>query len=312
MDWLTLALVVAGLTVFEAVSSIDNAVINADVLSTVGPRARRFFITWGMLSAVFLVRGLLPWFIVFLALPSLGFVGSLTATFSSDPTVIAAVARSAPILLMGGGVFLIFLFCHWLFLERKNHGLFAECFFERQAAWFYALVSVILAGIVWYALQLNPLVAFGAVVGSTAFFIVHGFRHQAEATERTLHNSSLTDVGKIMYLEVIDLSFSIDGVLGAFAFTLSVPLILLGNGLGAVIVRQLTIANIERVRRYLFLKNGAMYSVLVLGLVMVAEGFGIHIPQWFAPVATFLIIGYFVQKSRRVVATADAVPALSV
>jgi uncharacterized protein len=109
----------------------------------------------------------------------------------------------------------------------------------------------------------------------------------------------MSDVSKILYLEVIDSTFSIDGVLGAFAFTLSVPLILFGNGIGAIIVRQMTIGNIERIKKYIFLKNGAMYSILVLGGIMVADGFGYHIPPWLSPVVTFGIIGYFFLKSRQ-------------
>jgi hypothetical protein len=70
----------------------------------------------------------------------------------------------------------------------------------------------------------------------------------------------MSDLSKVFYLEVIDATFSIDGVIGAFAFTLSVPLILVGNGLGAIVVRELTVRNIERIRRYRYLKNGAMYS----------------------------------------------------
>jgi hypothetical protein len=97
---------------------------------------------------------------------------------------------------------------------------------------------------------------------------------------------------------MIDMTFSIDGVLGAFAFTLSVPLIILGNGVGAVLVRQVTIGNIERIKRYRFLKNGAMYSILVLGLVMIADAFAVHIPAWVSPVATFAIVGFFMVKSR--------------
>lgn len=299
MEIFSAVLVVLGLVLFETVSSIDNAVINAEVLSTMGQKARRFFLTWGIFLAVFVVRGILPWLIVFATIPSLGLFGSLTATFSNDPAVTAALQSSAPILLMGGGVFLLFLFLHWLFLEAKHYGLRAECFFMEQGAWFYALVSMLLMGIVWYALRENPMLAFGAVVGSTAFFITHGFRQHAEETERKLLGSgSMSDWSKVMYLEVIDTTFSIDGVLGAFAFTLSVPLILLGSGIGAIIVRQLTLANIDRVKKYVYLKNGAMYSVLCLGLVMIAEGFHVSIPEWLAPTLTFLIIGYFFQKSR--------------
>jgi hypothetical protein len=108
----------------------------------------------------------------------------------------------------------------------------------------------------------------------------------------------MSDIGKILYLEVIDLTFSIDGVVGAFAFTLSVPLILLGNGIGAVVVRQLTVYGVDRIKKYVFLKNGAMYSVFVLGCVMLAHGFGYHVPEWLTPVATFFIVGYFFLKSR--------------
>lgn len=310
MDIFSAILVILGLVLFETVSSIDNAVINAEVLSTMGQKARRFFMTWGIFLAVFVVRGILPWLIVFATIPSLGFFGSLTATFSNDPAVTNALQTSAPILLMGGGVFLLFLFLHWLFLEAKHYGLRAECFFMKQGAWFYAIVSILLMTIVWYALQESPMLAFGAVVGSTAFFITHGFRQHAEETERKLLGSgSMSDWSKVMYLEVIDTTFSIDGVLGAFAFTLSVPLILVGSGIGAIIVRQLTAANIDRVKKYVYLKNGAMYSVLCLGVVMIAEGFHVHVPEWLAPLLTFFIIGYFFQKSRREIsANAVALP----
>jgi hypothetical protein len=113
--------------------------------------------------------------------------------------------------------------------------------------------------------------------------------------------SNRTDVSKILYLEVIDTTFSIDGVLGAFAFTLSVPLIILGNGLGALVIRQLTVGNIERIKKYIFLKNGAMYSILFLGMIMTLDAFGLHIPSWVSPIVMFITIGYFFEKSRRVV-----------
>ncbi len=298
MDFFSGLIVVLGLVLFETVSSIDNAVINAEVLTTMGKKARRFFMTWGIFFAVFVVRGILPWLIVFVTVPGLGFLGSFTATFSSDPLVTEALRSSAPVLLMGGGIFLLFLFLHWLFLENKHFGLRAECFFMEQGAWFYAVVSIVLMTVVWFALKQDPLLAFGAIVGSTAFFITHGFRQQAEIAEQKLIGGKMSDLSKILYLEIIDMSFSIDGVLGAFAFTLSVPLILLGNGIGAIIVRELTLANIERVKKYVYLKNGALYSVFFLGLIMIARGFA-HVPEWISPAITFCIVGYFFQKSRR-------------
>ena len=299
MDVTSTVLTIAGLAIFESITSIDNAIINAEILATMQAKARRWFLTWGILIAVFGIRGLLPWLIVWVMAPGLSPWQALTATFTDDPAAQKAIQDSAPVLLIGGGVFFIFLFCNWLFQEPKKFGLPGEDFFARQGAWFYAMVSIALMLIVWFALKREPMLGFGAVVGSTAFFITHGFKRYAETQEeRLLHaQTTISDIAKIIYLEVIDSTFSIDGVVGAFAFTLSVPLILLGNGIGAIVVRQLTIYNLDKIKRYVYLKNGAMYSVLVLGFVMLGHGYGIHIPDWLAPVSTIVIVGYFLWKS---------------
>jgi len=73
----------------------------------------------------------------------------------------------------------------------------------------------------------------------------------------------------------------------------------LGNGIGAFVVREITVHNIERIGRYIYLKNGAMYSILVLGMIMLFNSFGMHIPEWFTPIATASIVGYFFLKSRK-------------
>ena len=293
--------IVLGLSLFEIITSIDNAVINAEVLSTMSKRARRWFLIWGILIAVFLVRGALPWLIVWLTNFDLGPIGAFTATFSNDPRVIESIERTTPILLMGGGVFLFLVFLHWLFLEPKNFGLRPERFFHRHGFWFFAVASIFLVAITWVSIKLDPFIAFAAVVGSSAFFITHGFKENAEQAEKKLLHgqTSMSDWSKILYLEVIDASFSIDGVLGAFAFTLSVPLILFGNGIGAVVLRQLTVTNIDRIKKYRYLKNGAMYSILFLGLIMMFDSLGVHIPHWLSPLVTFGTVGYFFWKSVR-------------
>src|SRR3990167_677212 len=292
---------IIGLSLFEAVSSVDNAIINAEVLSTMGKKARRWFLTWGMFIAVFLVRGLLPFIIIWAFNTALSPMQILSAAWSNDPLVLESIEKSAPILLVAGGVFLLFLFLHWLFLEDKKLGLpRTEKFFMAKGVWFYSIVSVLLSIIAWFALKESNLMGFGAVVGSSLFFISHGFKQNAEEQEKKLLGSTHSDLSKLFFLEIIDTTFSIDGVLGAFAFTLSVPLILLGNGLGALLVRDLTIRNIEHIKKYIYLKNGAMYSILVLGIVMILHSFNFHIPEYISPVATFLIIGFFFWKSKNV------------
>jgi len=299
MEILFILMTVVGLSLFEIITSIDNAIINAEVLSTMGQKARRWFLTWGIFFAVFVMRGILPFVILYAAVPELGFMGTFTAAFSNDPEIGETIKESSKVLLNAGGIFLIFLFLHWLFLEPKNFGLHGERFFQKQGAWFYASVSILLTAVVWVAFQReNPLLEFGAVVGSTSFFIIHGFRQYAEEQEKKLLQGGMSDVSKIAYLEVLDASFSIDGVIGAFAFTFAIPLILIGNGIGAVVLRQLTIRNIERIKQYKYLKNGAMYSIFILGIVMLLHSFDIDIPEWISPVLTFAIVGYFFWKSK--------------
>ncbi len=290
---------IIGLSLFEAVSSVDNAIINAEVLTKVSERGKKWFLTWGMFIAVFLVRGILPFIIIWSFNVQLNVGQVLSAAWSSDPLVLESINKSAPILLVAGGVFLIFLFLHWLFLEDKKLGLpRTEKFFMNQGIWFYAVVSILLTVISWFALEKNILMGFGAIVGSSLFFITHGFKQNAEAQEKKLLDGGHSDLSKLFFLEIIDTTFSIDGVLGAFAFTLSVPLILLGNGFGALLIRKLTIQNIEHIKKYIYLKNGAMYSILVLGIIMILHSFGAYIPEYISPLATFLIIGFFFFKSK--------------
>lgn len=98
-------------------------------------------------------------------------------------------------------------------------------------------------------------------------------------------------------MEVLDSTFSIDGVIGAFAFTVFVPVILLGNGLGAFIVREFTIKGINLLSKFAYLKNGAMYSIGMLGTLMILESFGKHYPFWLAPLNTLVLLGFFLYLS---------------
>lgn len=254
----------------------------------------------GVLFAVFLMRGVLPWLAIWISNPSLGPIEAFFASFSADPKILESIEKSSPLLLMVGGVFLIFLFFHWLLMEEKHYGLPGEKFLSRQGAWFFATVSILLTIIIWFALKKDPLLAFSASLGATIFFIVHGFKQYAAQKEASLmEEKNLSNLSKLFYLEAIDASFSIDGVIGAFAFTLSIPLIILGNGLGALVVRELTIKGIEKIKKYAYLKNGAMYSILILGTIIVLKSFGFEIPDFLSPIVTFLIIGFFFFKSRK-------------
>ncbi|HJJ81475.1 MAG TPA: DUF475 domain-containing protein [Methanocorpusculum sp.] len=306
MDIIYAVIVVLGLVVFETIASIDNAIINADILSTMSAWAKRWFLTWGLIIAVFGVRGVLPWLIIWFSTPSLGPIGALTATFSDDATAAAAIEASAPFLLLAGGMFMVLLFLHWLMAEQKNCIVPGELALSKQGPWFYAVASILLLAVVYFAIQINPFLGVAAVAGFAIYFVMMGFRLFADKKSAELEKGDSdpkaakhSDLSKLVLLEVIAASFSIDGVVGAFAFTMSVPLILIGNGIGAFVVREMTIRNLDTIRKFAYLKNGAMYSILCLGIIMCAEAFGAHLPIWFAPLLTICIVDIFLGLSIR-------------
>ncbi|MBI2551637.1 DUF475 domain-containing protein [Candidatus Uhrbacteria bacterium] len=292
-------IIIFGLIVFETISSIDNAIVNAHVLKSLPEKYRKFFLFWGLIFAVFLVRGLLPILIVWMANISTPFTEVVRLAFSDPATTEQALEHSKPLLLLGGGVYLFFVFLSWLFLEEKKYAFFAEHFIHRQSVWFYAISSIFITAVIYLSVQVNPWMALSASIGSTAFFLTDGFRKNAEEKEKNLAAASMSAISKILYLEVLDASFSIDGVVGAFAFTISVPLILIGNGIGAFVVREFTIRGLNVITKFAYLKNGAMYSIGMLGGLMIFESFGREFPFWAAPLNTCLLLGVFLYLSVR-------------
>lgn len=290
-------IVVFGLALFEIISSIDNAIINAHVLETMPEKFRKIFLFWGIIFAVFVVRGLLPFIIIWISNPKLSIIEIFTFVFSKNSDISHYVAQSTPLLLLGGGVYLFLVFLAWLFLEKKNYAFLVENFLHRQSVWFYAISSLVITAIIYFSIKLNPLLALAASIGATAFFITDGFKKNAEEKEKELMKPGMSAWSKILYLEVLDASFSIDGVIGAFAFTMSVPLILLGNGLGAFVVREFTIKGVKVISKFAYLKNGAMYSIGFLGGVMILESFGREFPFWLAPLNTLALLLLFLWLS---------------
>ncbi len=307
MSIVNILVVVLGLCVFEVISSIDNAIVNASVLKTLPDKYRKWFLTWGLLFAVFVVRGLLPFVIVWLVNTNLSFVQVFSFVFSNNPEIAHYVELSKPLLLLGGGIYLFFVFLSWLFLEEKNYAFLVEGFIHRRGVWFYSIASIFLTGIIYYCLKINPVLALSATIGATAFFITDGFKQNAESKEKDLTSAHLSAFSKILYLEIIDMAFSMDGVIGAFAFTISVPLILLGNGLGALVVREFTVRGINLISKFAYLKNGAMYSIGMLGGLMILESFGKEYPFWIAPVNTIVMLLFFLALSYREIKDAQKV-----
>lgn len=294
-------IIIVGLIVFEIVSSIDNAIVNAHVLKTMSEKWRKIFLFWGIISAVFIVRGVLPFIIVWLSIPELGILGVFKSVFQSDSGAAELIEARKGVILIGAGVFLLLLYLHWLFLEKKEPFFVSDKLIKpHHGVWFFGLAAVILVTVLYFARD-SFLMMLAAAIGNAVFFIMYGFREQAEKQEEALAEgrSHLGDFSKLMFLEILDVSFSFDGIMGAFAFTTNILLILIGNGIGALIVRELTIKGIHRVSRYKWIKNGAMTSIGFLGLFMLGESFGLHIPKYLPTFITLLVVGVTFWESHK-------------
>lgn len=251
---------------------------------------RRRFLFFGIVTSVFAVRFLIPILIVWISAPYLTFREILMSFVGGSPATTAAIESVKPLILIFGGVFLLYLYFHWLFLEEKDP-LFVERYLSREhGAWFFAFAAVILVLIMYFA-RYDPMMMLSAAVGSATFFILYGLRQTAEEQSRTGGSADLSDLSKFIYLEVLDATFSFDGILGAFAFTTNLLLVLIGLGIGALVVRRLTVEGIETVSRYRYLKNGALTSIGFLGFFMLIESYGFELSSYVPIGVTFLLIG---------------------
>jgi uncharacterized protein len=292
--------IVVGLIVFEVVNSVDNAIVNASVLKTMSVLWRKRFLLIGIVTSVFLVRFILPLVIVWISVPTISASNLFLAFLGQSDVAASAIEQQKPIILMFGGVFLLYLYIHWLFLEKKDP-LYIERFIkEKHGVWFFAFAAILLV-IIMYLARADPLVMLAAAIGSATFFILYGIKETAEASERNMvaGTSNLSDLSKFLYLEVLDTTFSFDGVIGAFAFTINLFLILIGIGVGALVVRELTIKGIDTIAKYKYLKNGALTSIGFLGFFMIIEGFNVDLPSYVPIIVTFLLIGVAFYLSRR-------------
>jgi hypothetical protein len=292
--------IVLGLIVFEVVNSIDNAIVNASVLKTMSMLWRKRFLFIGILTSVFLVRFILPLIIVWISVPSISGADLFLAFVGQSEVAANAIEMQKPLILMFGGVFLLYLYFHWLFLEHKEP-LFIERYLkQKHGVWFFAFAAIILV-LVMYLARANSMVMLAAAIGSATFFILYGLKQTAEESERNLVEGTghMGDLSKFIYLEVLDMTFSFDGVIGAFAFTINLILILIGIGIGAIVVRELTIRGIDTIAKYKYLKNGALTSIGFLGLFMIVEAFNVELPSVLPIIVTFALIGVAFYLSRR-------------
>jgi hypothetical protein len=305
----TLAMVwiVAVLGVLEVSLSFDNAVVNARVLATMDRVWQRRFLTWGMIIAVFGVRVVLPLAIVAIA-AGIGPSEALTLSLHDPARYEMLVNAAHPAIAGFGGAFLLLVGLDWFVDQDKTEHWLG--WIERRLA---ALALVRAAGI---ALTLLLLLVISALVphdtalvilrSGLAGIIAHVALHalgsvlSAQAPARRVAGTLVrSGLGGFVYLNVLDATFSLDGVVGAFALSNSMVIIALGLSVGAMFVRSITLLLVERgtLRQYRYLEHGAFWAILALGVIMLIS-VRVEVPDTVTGLIGAVLIGLAAWSSR--------------
>ena len=277
-------LIVAVLCVLEISLSLDNAVVNASVLKNWSQKWRDRFMLFGLPVAVFGMRFVFPLLIV-AVIGHIGLWDALTLAIES-PDQYAATLTSAhhEISAFGGAFLLMVFFTFMLDAEKDEHWIGVlegpMRFLGRVPALEVAFTLVIVIVASFYVSdeeQVSFLLA--GAFGVVSFVIAHGVGDLfggGETGTRVVREG----VAGFMYLEVLDSSFSFDGVIGAFALSNNIFLIALGLGVGASYIREMTLVLLKKgtLAQYRYLEHGAFWAIGALAAIMFI-GVGYEVPE---------------------------------
>ena len=264
-------LICALLTVMEVSFSFDNAVVNAVVLKHMERVWRKRFLTWGMLIAVFGMRLIFPVLIV-------AFATGLSLWNVTDLAIKNPAEYSQHVLASHvqigafGGMFLLMVFLKFILDEHKTlhwiHLIESKLvkLGKLESAEIIVALAVLLVtqGFLGEEYRIHALIS--GVVGIVLYVVVHGITALISEGRGALY----AGLSGFIYLQFLDASFSLDGVIGAFAISNDILIIMLGLGVGAMYVRSLTLYLVEKgtLDKYKFLEHGAHWGIGVLAMIM--------------------------------------------
>lgn len=300
---------VAVLAVLEVSLSFDNAVVNAKVLDRMSAFWQKIFLTIGIAIAVFGMRLVFPLLIVGIT-AKLSPVEAFDLALNDSHRYHQLMNDAYPMIAAFGGMFLMMLFLDFVFEERADKWL---PWLERPLARIGKLdqLSVVVAGgslalVAWLSASDPGSVMIAGVLGMVTYILVNGLgelfseasedddedddaKDGAEAVKgggRSGPSSLALATGKagfflFLYLEVLDASFSFDGVIGAFAISTDPIVIALGLGIGAMYIRSLTVFLVRKgtLHEYVYLEHGAHWAIGALAVCMLVS-IGHHVPEW--------------------------------
>ncbi len=304
--WLTLVLLL-----LEISLSFDNAIVNARVLDRMTPGQQKFFLTWGLVIPVFGVRFLGPLVMVALA-GQVGLGEALDAALNHPDHYRELLEIAEPRILAFGGMFLLMVFLHYFFDDAKTLHWWTSLEKRLSAAGRIEALEVAVALIVLLVLvaiapgemrgDLMVCGVLGVVLQLLATSLADAFGDEAAAGARVAAGGGLAS---LLYLELLDASFSLDGTIGAFAITQNIILIMVGLGLGALFIRSLTLM-LTRERaldELIYLEHGAHYAIGALGLLMLAgiplAAHQVHLPEWLSGLIGIVLLAIALVDSIR-------------
>lgn len=301
------AFVTLALIAIEMTFSFDNAIINARALAHMSPFWQRMFMTIGMIIAVFGMRIVFPIAVVVLG-AGLSWHDVVNLALHHPAEYADKLAIAHPSIAAFGGAFLLMLAFDF-FMDRSRNIRWLrriETGFQKVGhAWMPAVTSLlVVTGLALIPANHYPADTFRAGVFGVVLYVVIKLltavfsRHQEGSG--VVMKTGLAGLTAFLYLEVLDASFSLDGVIGAFAITDNVILIAIGLGIGALWVRSFTLFMVKKrtLHSYQYLEHGAHYTILLLSLLLFA-GLFVHIPEAVAGVSGVVIIVLSIIASRR-------------
>lgn len=277
------------LAVMEVSLSFDNAVVNASVLRTWNPFWQKLFLTVGIIVAVFGMRLVFPILIVSIA-TGLGLVDVMTMALNNPREYSQHLTANHAQVAAFGGSFLLLVFLNFLFDQEKDlHwlGWIEEKLGKHGNEALSTLVAMLAVfGCMTLVPEVQKLSVLMAGVAGIAVYLAVDFL--SGLLEEEEHDPSIGavikrgSIGGFLYLEVLDASFSFDGVIGAFAITSDVVIIMLGLAIGAMFVRSMTVFLVHKgtLEEFVYLEHGAHYAIGILALIMLAS-VKFHISEWF-------------------------------
>lgn len=292
--------IVLVLGVLEVSLSFDNAVVNATVLKDMDEKWRRRFLTWGIAIAVFGMRIIFPVAIVAIA-ASLNPIDAVRLA-ATEPETYERLIHEAHVGIAGfGGAFLAMVGLKFFFDSDKEVHWIATI--EEQLSKLSSVTAIeiaVLLGALWAISSALPAETantflIAGIAGLLTFIGVEAIGQLLEGEEDALTGQVVrSGAASFLYLEVLDASFSFDGVIGAFALSNNIFIIAIGLGIGAMFVRSMTVMLVDKgtLSEYRFLEHGAFWAIIALAIIMLVSAIpGAHIPETITGLIGAVLIG---------------------